>query len=796
MSELNPETVVHGRYRIKRVIANGGMGCLYEAFDEQLERVVAIKQNGSVLSSDLFLSEAKLLARLQHSNLPAAIDVFEENRRQYFVMEYIDGIDLDQLLTKRKKISLGELSAGVLHVLDALNYLHTQHPPIIHRDIKPSNLIIAQGTIFLVDFGISKDTNHTRLSGSGTRQYASPEHAHGPTTAESDIYSFSATLYHLLTGVPTPTAYVRMQEVHKKGRGDPLVPAQVCEPSIGRAVSDILTKGLSLDPHDRYRSAADMRSAFERALQTGPGADAPTVTASSSLLRWLGNTDPSVEPRSRRRPRRARLLVPMLAALLLIACVSLIWARPSLIAPLFANPSRATADSAGPIGLGSAEPTVGQAPRPTSAPAAATSTAEQPSVPPAATAAPAATDTGSPSEPTSAPASSPVPAAPEPGIAPPPVTPAAQNTIRIALQSPTSGDWHAVGTSVLNGAQIAIDEQRNKLINLGFQLELYAFDDQSSKAQSAANARAIVDDASVMCTVGNWNSGATLGSQPVYAEANLVQISPGSTNPSVTDDNDNIWRVVGRDDIQAVVAADFARTELKSQRPYVLHDTTLAARAVTSIFANTARANGLDVAGPREFDETKQPIDFAPIFAEIQQHKADAILLSTSPAYAGQFIKQAREHGITAPFVGTDALDNRQLVDEGGPAVNGTYFTTVAAPVSEFTQAKRFAEAYKARYNQDMPAFAPESYDATNLCVQAIAAATRASSTYKPTREGVLEAMRHLTDKVPFQGISGNYRFNENGDPRSAGYYIKQVDAANWDASKIVKRLLAPPPAN
>src|SRR5262245_38351394 len=123
MQELAPETLVHNRYRVKQVIASGGMGVLYRAFDEQAERDVASKQNSDILSAALFMREAKLLAKLRHPNLPTVFEVFEENNQQFFVMDYIDGRNLDQLLGEQQRFSVNEVSAWALQILDALAYL-------------------------------------------------------------------------------------------------------------------------------------------------------------------------------------------------------------------------------------------------------------------------------------------------------------------------------------------------------------------------------------------------------------------------------------------------------------------------------------------------------------------------------------------------------------------------------------------------------------------------------------------------------------------------------------------------
>ena len=137
MPDLVPNTLLQKRYRIQRVIASGGLGSMYQALDEELQRDVAIKQNGSVLPADYFLGEARRLARLRHPNLPRVIEAFQENGQQFCVMDYIDGQNLDELLSASatKHFSLQELAPWVAQILGALEYLHSRTPPVAHGDI-------------------------------------------------------------------------------------------------------------------------------------------------------------------------------------------------------------------------------------------------------------------------------------------------------------------------------------------------------------------------------------------------------------------------------------------------------------------------------------------------------------------------------------------------------------------------------------------------------------------------------------------------------------------------------------
>src|SRR5437867_10506817 len=218
---LSPETILQGRYRIVRQLGQGGMGAVYEAVDQRLDTVVALKET---LFTDeklrkQFEREARLLARMHHPALPRVSDHFNEGDGQFLVMQYIAGQDFYEMLTRRNSpFSQAEVLRWGDQLCDALDYLHTQDPQIIHRDIKPQNLkLTARGQVVLLDFGLAKGfagqmsvvTTSASIFGY-TPNYAPLEQVQGlGTDARSDLYSLSATLYHLLTNVKPPDALSR-----------------------------------------------------------------------------------------------------------------------------------------------------------------------------------------------------------------------------------------------------------------------------------------------------------------------------------------------------------------------------------------------------------------------------------------------------------------------------------------------------------------------------------------------------------------------------------------------------------
>lgn len=270
---LAPETVLQSRYRIIRLLGQGGMGAVYEALDERLDTTVALKET---LFADerlrkQFEREARLLARMHHPALPRVSDHFAEDDGQFLVMQFIPGDDLSQMMARKQgPFPPDQVLTWGDQLLDALDYLHTQDPQIIHRDIKPQNLkLTSRGQIILLDFGLAKGqaggvsvvTTSASIYGY-TPNYAPLEQIQGQgTDARSDIYALSATLYHLMTGVKPPDALTRAASL-VNGQPDPLVPANEITAAIGPQVAGVLGRAMSQNRDQRYPNAAGMRAAL------------------------------------------------------------------------------------------------------------------------------------------------------------------------------------------------------------------------------------------------------------------------------------------------------------------------------------------------------------------------------------------------------------------------------------------------------------------------------------------------------------------------------------------------------
>jgi len=278
---LPEDTILENRYRIDGLLAHGGMGAIYRAFDTNLNIPVAIKENFFQTPERVaqFKQEALILARLRHPALPSVIHHFISQGQQYLVMDYIEGNDLWEII-KRQGEPLSEREAldYMIQVCQAVSYLHRQRPPIIHRDIKPQNIkITPAGRAVLVDFGIAKQftgTGDQTQAGAqaATTGFSPPEQYSGAgTTPASDIYSLGATLYAILTGKKPPNSLSLMVGSSK------FEAPRILNPKLSLLTSKVVIHAMQVKPELRPKTV----DAWQRQLEQISVSLRPAVDQSS-----------------------------------------------------------------------------------------------------------------------------------------------------------------------------------------------------------------------------------------------------------------------------------------------------------------------------------------------------------------------------------------------------------------------------------------------------------------------------------------------------------------------------------
>jgi eukaryotic-like serine/threonine-protein kinase len=290
---LKPNTILLTRYKIIGILGGGGQGAVYQARDlnfPDAKRLVAIKEM-HVQGSDAgqrastvktFQREANILATLSHPAIPKIYDSFEQNDRVYLVMEYINGSDLEALLSKTKTLPMKKILEWAIDLCDVLHYLHSHQPEtIIFRDMKPANVMIdSLGKVRLIDFGIAKvfedGKKHTMI---GTEGYSAPEQYKGNVTPLSDIYSLGATLHHVIT--------------RKDPRLEPPFsfserPIEQLNDEVPSGLVTVIEKSLEFEPPNRYQSCAEMKESLEQtrygSINSQRGATNVPMNGSAALI--------------------------------------------------------------------------------------------------------------------------------------------------------------------------------------------------------------------------------------------------------------------------------------------------------------------------------------------------------------------------------------------------------------------------------------------------------------------------------------------------------------------------------
>jgi tRNA A-37 threonylcarbamoyl transferase component Bud32 len=304
-----PELADHERYRVVRLIGQGGMGAVYAAEHRVMQRTVALKvihraYTANAAALERFRCEVRAAARLSHPNIVATYDAEDAGETQFLVMEYVAGTSLGRLVHERGPLPVAEACAYIRQA--ALGLQHAHERGMVHRDVKPENLIrSADGTVKVLDFGLAALVAERRGGlpeenvVMGTPDFMAPEQAEDPRSAETraDVYSLGCTLYYLLTGqvpYPAPTALLKI----RAHRVQPLPPIGQLRPDVPAGLGRVLARMLAKKPADRYATPGEVAVALE-----------PFTAAGASLRR------------QRRRPLIAALAALLLAGLALAGVI-------------------------------------------------------------------------------------------------------------------------------------------------------------------------------------------------------------------------------------------------------------------------------------------------------------------------------------------------------------------------------------------------------------------------------------------------------------------------------------------
>jgi branched-chain amino acid transport system substrate-binding protein len=332
----------------------------------------------------------------------------------------------------------------------------------------------------------------------------------------------------------------------------------------------------------------------------------------------------------------------------------------------------------------------------------------------------------------------------------------AQETIKIGEYASLTGKEASFGQQSHKGLTLAIEEINAAGGALGRKLELFTEDNQTKPGESATAAKKLISRNKVVALIGEVASGRSLEAAPIAQAAKIPMIAPAATNPKVTQTGNYIFRVCFIDPFQGTVMAKFAQNDLKAKRVAILSSVSNAySVGLAKFFKETFVANGGLVVSEKNFSEGDK--DFRAQLTAVKAANVDAIFVPSYYTEAALIARQARDLGLTVPLFGGDGWVADQLLEIGGDALNGCYYSTHFSPENQDPVVQAFVKKFKARWgaNENPDAFAALGYDAAFVLVDAI---KRAGTTDGPKLRDALAATKN------FAGITGVTNIDANRD--------------------------------
>lgn len=344
---------------------------------------------------------------------------------------------------------------------------------------------------------------------------------------------------------------------------------------------------------------------------------------------------------------------------------------------------------------------------------------------------------------------------------------AEQNEILIGAYLSLTGTTATFGTSTLHGIEMAVDEANAAGGVLGKKIHLLTEDTQSKPEEAALAATKLITRDKVRALLGEIASSRSLAAAPIAQQNKIPMVTPGSTNPEVTKKGDYIFRVCYIDPFQGEVMAKFAYESLGARKVAMIKDVKNDySIGLAQFFTETFTKLGGKVVGEQAYSEGDT--DFRAQLTSIKGLKPDAIIVPGYYQESALLVKQARDLKMNMPFIGGDGWDSNKLLEVGGDAMNGTYFTNHYAADDTSAVVQKFVGAYEQRFGGEVPdAMAVLGYDAAQILFDAIG---RAKSD-DPTK--IRDA---LATTVGFPGVSGTTTIDADRNARKAIVIVKIED--------------------
>jgi branched-chain amino acid transport system substrate-binding protein len=339
--------------------------------------------------------------------------------------------------------------------------------------------------------------------------------------------------------------------------------------------------------------------------------------------------------------------------------------------------------------------------------------------------------------------------------------------VKFGMAGPITGPSAATGAQMKNGVDQAAEDINKTGGILGQKITVEYGDDVSDPKQGVSVANKFAGDG-VKFVIGNYNSGVTIPSSEVYQENGILEITPASTNPTVTERKMwNIFRVCGRDDQQGNVAGTYILKHFKGKKIAVVHDKTTYGKGLADEMKKAINAGGMKEVLYEGINTGEK--DYSALVSKIKQSGADLVYFGGLYTEGGLIVRQMRDQGVKAPLMGGDGITSDEFASVGGPGVEGTLMTYGPDPRHK-PEAKKVVEEFRAKK------FEPEAYTLYSYAgVQVIKQAAEAAKSLDPKK--VAEKMH---SGMKFKTVLGDLAFDKKGDITKLDYvmYLWKKDAS------------------
>lgn len=352
-----------------------------------------------------------------------------------------------------------------------------------------------------------------------------------------------------------------------------------------------------------------------------------------------------------------------------------------------------------------------------------------------------------------------------------------QQVVLIGQASPLTGPQAHLGKDNENGARLALDEINAAGLTLGGKkvvLELKSEDDAADPKTATTVAQKLVDEG-VAGVIGHLNSGATIPASKIYSDNNIPQISPSATAVAYTAAGyKTAFRVMTNDAQQGSVLGNYAVTKLGAKKVAIIDDRTAYGQGLADEVEKAVKAAGGDVVA-REYTSDRST-DFMAILTSIKGKAPDLVFFGGMDPQAAPMIKQMKQLGMTAKFLGGDGVQTPTFIQLAGPDAEGALASNPGLPLDAMPGGSAFKAKFEAKYGQ-IQNYSPYAYDAMHVLIDAM------------KRAGSSDPAKYLAElpKTDYQGVTGRIRFDAKGDLAGGAVTLYQVKDGKWQTLETVQ---------